>query len=268
MDPIITEKFALYFFFDCTADNVHFCRTCVFGGRRILWQPRFCEERWCLPALLIATQSWQPTARLQFDGIFFNSTGMLCKLQRKRETSWWSQTFQSHIFSLLVTYRLFYPTLEQLNHLIMSTILDLMNNPAPKDFCNKKKVSRDFLVELIGTTLFVYAGTLSAVSTGAKLVAQGNVAEGVARILPIAVTFGVSILSMAYSIGHLSGCHLNPGVSLMMFFRRKMSIHKMLSYWIAQLVGALAGAALVRTIPVLQSILLYSTLLGTLGIRC
>jgi len=128
----------------------------------------------------------------------------------------------------------------------MSTIIDIIKKEVPKDFSNKKRVMRDSVVELIATTLFVYAGTLSAVSTGVKLVGQGNVSENVARILPIAMTFGVTILAMAYSVGHITGCHLNPGVSLLMFFRRKMSAQKMLCYWIAQLVGSVMGAALVR----------------------
>ena len=127
----------------------------------------------------------------------------------------------------------------------MSTILNLLNTEAPKDMVNSKRVMRDCVVELISTTLFVFAGTLSAVSTGSKLLAQGNVTEDVGRILPIAFTFGVTILCMAYSIGHLSGCHLNPGVSLLMYFRRQMSLPKMVGYWLCQFLGSIVGAALV-----------------------
>jgi aquaporin Z len=65
------------------------------------------------------------------------------------------------------------------------------------------------------------------------------------RLFPIAFSFGISIMILAYSIGHLTGGHMNPAVSLMMVFKRQMSVTKMVSYWIAQFVGATLGAALV-----------------------
>jgi len=58
------------------------------------------------------------------------------------------------------------------------------------------------------------------------------------------MSFGVSIMVLAYSIGHITGGHMNPAVSLLMFFRRQMSIYKMLCYWFAQFVGAMLGASL------------------------
>jgi aquaporin Z len=67
----------------------------------------------------------------------------------------------------------------------------------------------------------------------------------VGRLLPIAFGFGVSIMFLAFSIGHLTGGHMNPAVSLMMVFKRQMSWTKMACYWLAQFVGALLGASLV-----------------------
>jgi hypothetical protein len=107
------------------------------------------------------------------------------------------------------------------------TFLQLIENGSPDDTSNKRRLFRDTLVELIATAVFVFNGTLSAVSTGRKLAGQGS-AEDVARIMPIAFSFGVSIMTLAYAIGHLSGGHMNPAVSLLMFFRRQMSIGKML----------------------------------------
>ena len=86
-----------------------------------------------------------------------------------------------------------------------TSVQGLMNTPSPDDTSNRPRLVRDTLVEFVATTLFIYGGTLGAVSTGQKLNGQGNVAEDVARILPIAMSFGVSILAMVYSIGHLSG---------------------------------------------------------------
>ena len=94
---------------------------------------------------------------------------------------------------------------ESSNKTSFTSVLDLMRNGSPDDTSNKTRLVRDTLVEFVATTLFVYGGTLGAVSTGQKLNGQGNVAEDVARILPIAMSFGVSILAMVYSIGHLSG---------------------------------------------------------------
>lgn len=118
-----------------------------------------------------------------------------------------------------------------------------MNKPAPNDFSNGKRVVRDTLVEFMATTVFVCFGTLAAVSTGTKLVAEDQVAD-VARVFPIAFSFGVSIMVLAYSIGHITGGHMNPAVSLLMFFKLEMSFSKMLCYWVAQFIGAALGAAL------------------------
>jgi aquaporin Z len=72
-----------------------------------------------------------------------------------------------------------------------------------------------------------------------------NLTMDVGRLFPIAFGFGISIMVLAYSIGHLTGGHMNPAVSLMMVFKRQMSFTKMLSYWLAQFIGATLGAALV-----------------------
>lgn len=127
----------------------------------------------------------------------------------------------------------------------MTSVLNFMKTQAPDDTSNRKRLVRDSLVELLATTVFVYAGTLSAVSTGAKLTAQGNTSEDVARILPIAMAFGVSILALASSIGHLTGGHMNPGVTLLMFFKRKISAQKMLCYWFCQFLGSIIASSLV-----------------------
>jgi aquaporin Z len=87
------------------------------------------------------------------------------------------------------------------------------------------------------------SGTLSASSTQRVMITDGNKTD-VAVVLPIAMVFGVSIMVLAYSIGHMTGGHMNPGVSCLMFFRRQMSFIKMISYWIAQFVGGILGASI------------------------
>lgn len=76
-----------------------------------------------------------------------------------------------------------------------------------------------------------------------KLVGMG-VDGDVARTLPIAMVFGVSIMVLAFSIGHLTGGHMNPAVSSLMMFRRQISPLKMFCYWLAQFIGGLVGASL------------------------
>ena len=127
----------------------------------------------------------------------------------------------------------------------MSTILGLMNNPAPDDFSDKKKVMKHSIVEFLATAIFVYMGTISAVSTGTQLGGGSGQGDSVSRIWPIAFAFGISIMCLVYSIGHITGGHMNPAVSLLMYFERQMSIYKMLCYWLAQFLGAWVGSALV-----------------------
>jgi len=113
----------------------------------------------------------------------------------------------------------------------------------PNDTSNTKRLLRDTFVEFVATTLFIFAGTLSAASTGYKLVGM-KVDGDVARTLPIAMVFGVSIMVLAFSIGHLTGGHMNPAVSSLMLFRRQISPLKMGCYWLAQFIGGLVGACL------------------------
>lgn len=127
----------------------------------------------------------------------------------------------------------------------MACLLELGKNGFPDDTSNMKRFLRDSGVEFLATCLFVYCGTGGAVSTGSKMVLENGASADVARILPIAMCFGVTIMFLAYSIGHITGGHMNPGVSFLMMLRGQMSPVKMLMYWVCQLAGALLGSALV-----------------------
>ena len=87
------------------------------------------------------------------------------------------------------------------------------------------------------------SGTLSASSVSRVVWSQGAKFD-VSIVLPIAMVFGISIMVLAFAIGHITGGHMNPGVSLTMFFRRQMSGVKMICYWIAQFIGGILGASL------------------------
>lgn len=88
------------------------------------------------------------------------------------------------------------------------------------------------IAELIGTFTLVLLGCGSAVLAG------GEVGQ-----LGIAFAFGLAIVAMAYGIGPISGCHINPAVSFGAFIAGRMSAGTMLQYWIAQFIGAVLGAA-------------------------
>lgn len=97
------------------------------------------------------------------------------------------------------------------------------------------------LAEFLGTLILVLMGCGSAVIAGA------NGVTGVG-ILGIAFAFGLSVLAMAYSIGHISGCHINPVISIGMVIIGRMYIVECILYIIAQILGAIAGAGILLLI--------------------
>jgi len=92
-------------------------------------------------------------------------------------------------------------------------------------------VSR-YLAEFVGTFVLVFGGCGSAVLAGDKIGFAG-----------VALAFGLSLLAMVYTIGHVSGCHINPAVSLGLFLSKKMERQYLWGYWIAQILGAIFAAA-------------------------
>ncbi len=94
---------------------------------------------------------------------------------------------------------------------------------------------RACIAELIGTAVLVFFGCGTACVIGC------DVTGG---YLATAVAFGLVIVAMAYSIGNISGCHINPAVTLSMFISNKISLKDAVTYWIAQFVGGILGGAL------------------------
>ena len=97
---------------------------------------------------------------------------------------------------------------------------------------------KKYLAEFIGTLVLVLFGCGTAVVVGC------NGAEPNAAYLMTALAFGLSIVAMAYSIGNVSGCHVNPAVSIGVLVSGGMSIADFIGYVVAQCAGALAGAAI------------------------
>ena len=94
---------------------------------------------------------------------------------------------------------------------------------------------RKYIAEFIGTLTLVLFGCGIAVVSGGNLVATS-------------LAFGLAIVAMAYVIGNISGCHVNPAVSLAMFISKKMKLKEFCFYVLAQVLGALAGTAILYLI--------------------
>ncbi len=92
------------------------------------------------------------------------------------------------------------------------------------------------LAEFIGTFTLVFFGCGAAVIGG-----MGAGATAI-NLLGISFAFGLAIVAMAYGVGPTSGCHVNPAVSFGVFCAGRMSVADMLTYWLAQVLGAIVGA--------------------------
>jgi len=93
---------------------------------------------------------------------------------------------------------------------------------------------KKYIAEVIGTMVLVFMGCGSAVLLG--VAPEGG-------HLAVALAFGLSIVAMAYVIGNVSGCHINPAVSLGAFLDKRISAVEFCGYVIAQIIGGIAGAA-------------------------
>ncbi|MHC4216253.1 MAG: aquaporin, partial [Planctomycetota bacterium] len=93
---------------------------------------------------------------------------------------------------------------------------------------------KKFIAELIGTFTLVLLGCGTAVVAGDQV-----------GVLGIAFAFGFALLAMAYGIGPVSGCHINPAVSIGVFVSGRMKAGEMVIYIIAQCIGAVLAAAVI-----------------------
>ena len=100
---------------------------------------------------------------------------------------------------------------------------------------------KKYIAEFIGTMTLVLIGCGTAMAVGC------DPAAGSGYILT-AFAFGLGLLTMAYSIGNVSGCHINPAVSIAMLVSKKMSGKDFCGYVVAQVLGALAGAGVLALI--------------------
>jgi aquaporin Z len=98
---------------------------------------------------------------------------------------------------------------------------------------------KKYVAEMLGTLVLVLMGCGSAVIAGTQIGFVG-----------ISFAFGLSLLALVYAIGNISGCHINPAVSISMLTAGKMKTKDTVAYIIAQSLGALAGAAILYLIVI------------------
>ncbi len=96
---------------------------------------------------------------------------------------------------------------------------------------------RQYLAELVGTFVLVFGGVGSAVLAGPRIGFAG-----------IALAFGLSLLAMVYTVGPISGCHVNPAVTLGVLLTKKISARDAFGYVVAQAIGAVLATAAILTI--------------------
>lgn len=111
---------------------------------------------------------------------------------------------------------------------------------------------RKYVAEAIGTMVLVFMGCGSAVFLGAST-PGGHLA--------VAFSFGLSIIAMAYAIGGVSGCHINPAVSLGALLDKRISFVDFCGYVLSQIIGAITGAGLLYVMVTMTGV----DLTGTLG---
>jgi aquaporin Z len=100
----------------------------------------------------------------------------------------------------------------------------------------KKPIIR-YIAELIGTMVLVLIGTGSAVIAGSYVGYTG-----------VAFAFGIAVLAMVYAIGGVSGCHINPAITISMLVARKISVRDTIFYIVFQCVGAIIGSGILLAI--------------------
>jgi MIP family channel proteins len=99
------------------------------------------------------------------------------------------------------------------------------------------RLARSLIAEAIGTFALVFAGC-GAIMVDARTGALGHVG--------VAISFGLVIMVMIYAVGHISGAHFNPAVTLAFAIARHFPATRVVAYWAAQLAGATAAALVLR----------------------
>jgi aquaporin Z len=95
---------------------------------------------------------------------------------------------------------------------------------------------KKYVAEAIGTFVLTFLGCGAAVSLGCA-------EENTAAVVGTAIAFGLSVVAMAYTIGGVSGCHINPAITLACLIDKRMTVKDACGYWCGQFIGGIAAGA-------------------------
>ena len=115
------------------------------------------------------------------------------------------------------------------------------------------KTSNKFFAELFGTFVLVFGGC-------------GTALFGHVGFLGVAIAFGLTVIAMAYTIGNISGCHINPAITLGVALSGRMSWKDACGYWCGQVVGGIIAGALLLALTKVVSAPDLTGGLGTNGV--
>lgn len=118
-------------------------------------------------------------------------------------------------------------------------------------------MKKKLFAEALGTMTLVLLGCGAAVFNGG--------ATSVAAVLTIAFAFGLSVVAMAYTIGGISGCHINPAITLGVWLSGRMKSGEALGYMAAQVAGAIVGSAIIWAVVNTGDVALGATATGANG---
>jgi aquaporin Z len=102
---------------------------------------------------------------------------------------------------------------------------------------------RKLVAEALGTACLVFFAVGTATLCFGYALTGPSISAGV---VTTALAFGLVLLALAYALGPISGCHVNPAVTLGFLVARRIPLAEAIGYWIAQVVGGIAGAAVLR----------------------
>lgn len=126
-----------------------------------------------------------------------------------------------------------------------------MTEPAIKSF---RMTNNKYFAEGLGTMVLVLLGCGAAVFNGG--------ATSVQAVLTIAFAFGLAVVAMAYAIGPISGCHINPAITLGVWLSGRMKAGEACGYMVAQVIGAIVGSLIIYAIVSSGSVVTGATTTG------
>lgn len=108
------------------------------------------------------------------------------------------------------------------------------------DYEKGSLMRQKLLAEFVGTFALVF------LAVGAAVFGIANTSVPASGVFGVAAAFGLVLMALVYAIGPISGCHINPAVTMGMLVAAKMSVREAVMYWIAQFAGGIVGGAVLK----------------------